>query len=302
MSLDEVRAAFDTVYGANPENPPFELIGFDACLMATVDTLSSIHGFSRYMVASQEIEPGCGWNYSGWVGALAKNPAMGGAALGKTICDTYMEGCKEYDVEEMATLSLSDVSKAPALTAAYGAYGVEALQAAASNPRQLFSTLARGADASENYGGNTREQGYYDMVDLGELVKNTQSAMPATSSPVLSALDDCVLYHVNGSYRPNGLGLSCYHPYDADAEVSLARLRPAFRGAHAHQMPLLLPDFRLHARRGAGISGRRPRLHPGALRRGLPPLPGCHTERRRPGPWLPPDLQRGGPRRYPRGR
>ena len=219
MSLDEVRAAFDTVYGANPENPPFELIGFDACLMATVDTLGSIHGFSRYMVASQEIEPGCGWNYSGWVGALAKNPAMGGAALGKTICDTYMEGCKEYDVEEMATLSLSDVSKAPALTAAYGAYGVEALQAAASNPRQLFSTLARGADASENYGGNTREQGYYDMVDLGELVKNTQSAMPATSSPVLSALDDCVLYHVNGSYRPNGLGLSCYHPYDADAEV-----------------------------------------------------------------------------------
>ena len=219
MSLDEVRAAFDAVYGANPENPPFELIGFDACLMATVDTLSSIHGFSRYMVASQEIEPGCGWNYSGWVGALARNPAMGGATLGKTICDTYMEGCKEYDVEEMATLSLSDVSKAPALTAAYGAYGVEALQAAASNPRQLFSTLARGADASENYGGNTREQGYYDMVDLGELVKNTQSAMPATSSPVLSALDDCVLYHVNGSYRPNGLGLSCYHPYDADADV-----------------------------------------------------------------------------------
>ncbi len=219
MSLDEVRAAFDAVYGANPENPPFELIGFDACLMATVDTLGSIHGFSRYMVASQEIEPGCGWNYSGWVGALAKNPAMGGAALGKTICDTYMEGCKEYDVEEMATLSLSDVSKAPALTSAYGAYGVEALQAASANPRQLFSTLARGADASEKYGGNTREQGYYDMVDLGELVKNTKSVMPATSAPVLDALDDCVLYHVNGSYRPNGLGLSCYHPYDADADV-----------------------------------------------------------------------------------
>ena len=219
MSLDEMRGAFSSVYGANPDNPPFELIGFDACLMATVDTLGSIHGFSRYMVASQEIEPGCGWNYSGWVGALAKNPAMGGASLGKTICDTYMEGCKEYDVEEIATLSLSDVSKAPALTAAYGAYGVEALQAASANPRQLFSTLARGADASENYGGNTREQGYYDMVDLGELVKNTKSVMPATSAPVLDALDDCVLYHVNGSYRPNGLGLSCYHPYDADADV-----------------------------------------------------------------------------------
>ncbi|MBQ9378016.1 MAG: clostripain, partial [Schwartzia sp.] len=36
MSLDEVRGAFSSVYGANPDNPPFELIGFDACLMATV--------------------------------------------------------------------------------------------------------------------------------------------------------------------------------------------------------------------------------------------------------------------------
>ncbi|MBO4852614.1 MAG: clostripain [Schwartzia sp.] len=219
MSLDEMRGAFSSVYGANPEDPPFELIGFDACLMATVDTLGSIHGFSRYMVASQEIEPGCGWNYTGWVGALAKDPSMGGAKLGKAICDSYMQGCKEYDVDDIATLSLSDVSRAPALLSAYGAYGVEALQAASQNPRQLFSQLSRGAEASENYGGNTREQGYYDMVDMGDLARNTRSAMPATSAPLLSALDDCVLYHVNGSYRPNGLGLSCYHPYDGDADV-----------------------------------------------------------------------------------
>ncbi len=65
MSLDEMRGAFSSVYGANPDDPPFELIGFDACLMATVDTLGSIHGFSRYMVASREIDPGFGWNYIG---------------------------------------------------------------------------------------------------------------------------------------------------------------------------------------------------------------------------------------------
>ncbi len=219
MSLNEVRDAFDSVYGANPDNPPFEIIGFDACLMASVDTLASIHGFSRYMVASQESEPGCGWNYTGWVGALADNPAIGGAALGKVICDTYLAGCKEYDVDEIATLSVSDVSKAPALLSAYGAYGVEALQAAADNPRQLFSNLSRAADASENYGGNTREQGYYDMVDIGELAKNTETTLPATAGPLISALEDCVLYRVNGAYRPGGQGLSCYHPYDGDANV-----------------------------------------------------------------------------------
>ena len=221
MSLDEVHDAFDAVYGATPDNPPFELIGFDACLMATVDTLASIHGFSRYMVASQESEPGCGWNYTGWVGALAGDPSMGGAALGKVICDTYYEGCVADGPESasIATLSVTDVSKAPDLVAAYGAYGIEALQAAAQNPRQLFTQLARGAEASENYGGNTREQGYYDMVDMGELAKNTSHLMTETAGPLLSAIDDCVLYRVNGSYRPRGLGISCYHPYDGDADV-----------------------------------------------------------------------------------
>ena len=44
ISLDEMRGAFNAVYGANTENPPFEVIGFDACLMATVDSLASVHG------------------------------------------------------------------------------------------------------------------------------------------------------------------------------------------------------------------------------------------------------------------
>ncbi len=219
MSLDEVREAFDSVYGANPDAPPFELIGFDACLMATVDTLASVHGFTRYLVGSQEVEPGCGWNYDDWVGALADDPSMGGAALGKVICDTYYEGCEEDGWGAIATLSLADVSRTPALLAAYDAYGAEALRAAAENPRHLFSQLSRGADVSENYGGNTREQGYYDMVDMGELAKNTSHLLPDSAGRLLTAIDDCVLYRVNGSYRPRGLGLSCYHSYDGDADI-----------------------------------------------------------------------------------
>lgn len=221
ISLDEVHDAFDSVYGSNPGAPPFEIIGFDACLMATVDSLASLHGFARFMVASQETEPGCGWNYNGWLGALANNPAMGGAGLGKVICDTYYQGCMEdgSDSAAIATLSVSDVSKAPDLVAAYGAYGVEALQGASQNPRQFFTQLCRSAGISENYGGNTREEGYYDMVDIGQLAQNTRSLMPTTADPLLSALNDCVLYRVNGSYRPGGQGLSCYHPYDGDADV-----------------------------------------------------------------------------------
>ena len=262
ISLDEVHDAFDAVYGANPTNPPFELIGFDACLMSTVDTLGSIHGFSRYMVASQEEEPGCGWNYTGWVGALANNPAMSGAGLGKVICDTFYKQCVEYDSEDMATLALTDVSKAPDLISAYGAYGAEALRAASDNPRQIFSQLSRGADASENYGGNTRERGYYDMVDMSDLARNTRSIMPNTSGPLLSAIDDCVLYRVNGSYRPNGRGISCYHPYDGDADVWREYARLAVSPAPIKYLYYYLIFGQLPAAAQEYVSGPAPEYIP----------------------------------------
>ena len=41
----------------------FEFVGFDACLMGTVETAGLMASYARYMVASQETEPGCGWEY-----------------------------------------------------------------------------------------------------------------------------------------------------------------------------------------------------------------------------------------------
>ena len=76
LSLAEIYDAFDSVYELSEENPPLELVGFDACLMATVDTANAFSDIARYMVASEETEPGNGWYYTGWVQALADNPQM----------------------------------------------------------------------------------------------------------------------------------------------------------------------------------------------------------------------------------
>ncbi len=42
----------------------FDLVGFDTCLMATIEIASLIAPFASYMVASQDLEPGTGWNYA----------------------------------------------------------------------------------------------------------------------------------------------------------------------------------------------------------------------------------------------
>ena len=216
LTLDEMYAAFSSVWPENAAQPPLELIGFDTCLMATVDVAHVFSGLARYMVASEETEPANGWYYTGWAGALAEDPAMDGAALGRIICDTYYEGCQAVGTEENATLSLVDLTRTGPLLEAYEAFGTEALAAACQDPG-FFTQFARVAAKSENYGGNTRQQGYTNMVDLGSMARQSADMLDS-SAAVLSALDDCVLYQVRGKYRSEATGLSCYYSYNGDVD------------------------------------------------------------------------------------
>ena len=216
LTLDEMRTAFGRVWPGDENNPPLELVGFDTCLMATVDVVDTFVGTARYLVASEEVEPGNGWNYTGWAGALAEDPTMDGAALGRIICDTYYAGCEAVGTQNKATLSLTDLTRCGPLLEAYEAFGAEALAEACEDP-SFFSRFARIAAQSENYGGNTREQGYTNMVDLGHMARQSTGLLQ-TAGDVLTALEDCVLYRVNGPYRAEATGLSCYYSYNGDLD------------------------------------------------------------------------------------
>lgn len=216
LDLTEMYQAFDAVWPANKENPALELIGFDTCLMATVDVAAVFQNFSHYLVASEELEPGNGWYYTGWFGELAKNPAMEGDDLGIAICNSYYEGCEAVGTQDQTTLSLTDLTKLTPLLEAYEAFGQEALVAASEDPG-FFAQLGRAAAQSENYGGNTREQGYTNMVDLGHLARQTAWMLPSAQR-VSDALAECVVFQVGGVYRAEATGLSCYYPYSGDVD------------------------------------------------------------------------------------
>lgn len=217
LSLGEIYNAFDSVYPLSEEDPPLDLVGFDACLMATVDTANAFSNIARYMVASEETEPGNGWNYTGWVQALADDPQMDPAQLGEVICDTYMEGCEMYGTEDEATLSVVDLGLIGSVLTAYDNMGKEAL-AYACEDTSFFSGFGRNAECSENYGGNTKETGYANMVDLKDLAENNRDMLTETSEDVINALEECVVYKVNGAYRQQAGGLSCYYSYDGNLD------------------------------------------------------------------------------------
>ena len=217
LTLDEFHKAFDKVYSLSYDNQPFDLIGFDTCLMSSIDTAYTFSDIAEYMVASEEWEPGYGWAYTGWLQNLSDDPGIDGALLGKMICDSYLEDCELSLAADEATLSVVDLNQLQPLMKAYEKMGEQALLQAIENP-EFLSFMAREAEQSENYGGNTREQGYTNLMDLGHFAKNCEEILPDASKQVLETLDDCVLYRINGSYRENATGLSCYYAYDGDMQ------------------------------------------------------------------------------------
>ena len=217
LDLAEMYDAFTSVYYEEPGNQPLDIIGFDTCLMATVDTAYTFCDLGKYLVASEEVEPGNGWLYSGWLGAIAEDPQIDPLELSKVICDTYVKGCEQVGTADNITLSVTDLSKVNDLVLAYDDFGKEALACAVEDPA-FFNHFSQIANSTENYGGNTREQGFTNMADLGDLAEQAAEYLPQTSGNVLSALDTCVAYKVNGKYRPESRGLSCYYSYNGDVD------------------------------------------------------------------------------------
>lgn len=214
LDLAEMYQAFNEVWPADKDNPALELVGFDTCLMATVDVAAVFQNFSRYLVASEEEEPGNGWYYTGWLGELAANPAMEGDDLGIAICNSFYEGCEAVGTQDRTTLSVVDLTKLTPLLEAYESFGQEALVAASQDPG-FFAELGRAAAQTENYGGNTREQGYTNMIDMGHLARQTAWMLPSAQS-VSDALAECVVFQVGGIYRSEATGLSCFYPYSGE--------------------------------------------------------------------------------------
>lgn len=209
IAVGELGNAFAQME-TDSEEKPFDIIGFDACLMANLDTASAISPYGDYMIASQELEPANGWNYTGLLQALAQNPDISPAELGQHICDSFMEDCQVKGTDGEATLSVLDLDKVQNLEKYYLEFG-EKLLAQSLEDEQVFAYNARSAKQSEQYGGNSKEEGYTNMVDLGGMIQNAVELKEEEREILEQALKDSVLYQVKGPYRQYGGGISCYY-------------------------------------------------------------------------------------------
>lgn len=212
LSIAEMAAAFDRVYDSMTDR--FEFIGFDACLMSTLEVANQMVPYARYLYASEEYEPGTGWDYTGMLDYLAENPAADGKALGKQICEDYYVHCREADAQQMATFSVTELS------------GIDDLVQACNQAFQVvyeqddLGDAARKILGADNFGGNTRVEGYTNMVDLGMMLDNL-SDYGEEIERAREKLEECVVYNVNGRLHKQAGGLSVYYPISVQGSEEL---------------------------------------------------------------------------------
>jgi hypothetical protein len=95
---------------------PLDIIGFDACLMSTIEVAYEIAPFGRFLLGSEITEPNFGWDYKA-LGELVADPFMGEIELMEAITDSYLEQSTMLSTRRSMSLSTVDLSVVPALVA-----------------------------------------------------------------------------------------------------------------------------------------------------------------------------------------
>jgi hypothetical protein len=216
MSLAELKDGLES--GLKQAGiPKLDLFATDACLMAMLEIGDAIAPSVKYWVASEELQPGPGFEYSIALGALAKNPKMDGAALGKAFVDAmrigYGKGSSGHD--PTVTSAAFDMSKVPAVRAAVDALA----KLLAADIESAKVPLGMSAEYVDLFGGSSNpvsgpKDGFADLVQVAAVVRETSSKkeVKAAAQAVIAAVDAARVDKFMGDDRPNGRGMSIWMP------------------------------------------------------------------------------------------
>ncbi|MEG1650464.1 MAG: clostripain-related cysteine peptidase [Oscillospiraceae bacterium] len=186
----------------------FDFIGYDACLMATIENAYMLEKHADYMIASEELEPGLGWDYSAWLPLLAANPSISTIQLGQIIVDTFINHNNKSD-----TLSVVELREIPYTYKQLSEYVGSAEISMEKNSDSFYEISNARSNAKSYYEGQS------EMVDIVDLVSNMDNT---EAKDVVDAINSAVKYRNICSLRGSN-GLSMYFPYSEINEYSNTR-------------------------------------------------------------------------------
>lgn len=188
----------------------FDFIGFDACLMATLENALMLSQYGDYMIASEETEPGTGWYYTDWLTALSKDTSMPTTELGKLIVDDFVNACVQNGQGQKVTLSVTDLAE---------------LEMTAPEALSAFSRSTGDLIRNENYQvvsnarSSTKEFAQSSKIDQVDLIHLAQNMGTEEGKELAAVLESAVKYNLTAGSMSNAYGLSIYFPYQKVSSV-----------------------------------------------------------------------------------
>lgn len=196
MQINEIDTALDKA------GVSFDFIGFDACLMATVETACMIDRHADYMIASEELEPAGGWYYTNWLDAISNDPSMPTEDIGRLIVNDFVQTSVDDDYFAECTLSLIDLTKIGGVLNRLNDFSAKAKNMLDEGE---FKTVSRSVGNTRAFGDDT------DMIDLMHFARNLD--IPE-SQALIDAVDNAVVYSANSENIDNANGLTVYLPFN----------------------------------------------------------------------------------------
>lgn len=200
--LEYALSAISTQAGKN-----IDIVGMDACLMASTEVAYQIKDYADILVASEENEPNDGWPYDTILGQLVSYPTMTPNQLATNIVDSYVFS---YTASDNVTQSAIDLSYMNTL-----AGQLSTLALAIMSDTITPSVNYINASNSSQYYGDWDFIGLYDFCNRVLTYSNSVSVKNIALS-IQQTLSSAVLrWGYNGYGVNKSRGLSIYFPYTA---------------------------------------------------------------------------------------
>ena len=209
LLLEELKGAMDQTLFAGDKKLDF--VGFDACLMGSVESAKLWKDYAQYMVGSEELESGRGWDYS----FLSKLNETDDA---RTIVSSIVEAYGKYYEENRSeffnpdvTLAAMDLSRTDTLIDSANAL-FEAMKIGIKQGNYPELNQARAKTKAFGLGAASGKEDAFDLLDLKHLAENVSELYPEESRGILEAVDEMVVNHTSNVSGANGI--SIYLPGD----------------------------------------------------------------------------------------
>lgn len=207
LSLEELDGAFGATKLA-VAGERLEWVGFDACLMAMLEVANVMADYAEYLIASEEMEAGEGWNYA-CLQTISDGEHFDGQKAAAEIIEaysTYYESNYMYTPDyTMSCLDLNCTDEV--VTELENLVEVAAVELYNNG----YSKIAKMRDKAKSF-GKISDAGFYDTVDLYDLSEKMVQQYPEQSQALQAALDDMVVNLATNVHGAHGVAL--YFPYE----------------------------------------------------------------------------------------